>query len=64
MDVHEYGDVSSIHHANLKEGMIFSIEPGIYCKDKSIGVRIEDLILVTKDGHKNLNSFTKEMIIK
>ncbi|PCG19560.1 Xaa-Pro peptidase family protein [Brachyspira sp. G79] len=64
MDVHEYGDVSSIHHANLKEGMIFSIEPGIYCKDKNIGVRIEDLILVTKDGHKNLNSFTKEMIIK
>ncbi|MEI0528995.1 Xaa-Pro peptidase family protein [Brachyspira intermedia] len=64
MDVHEYGDVSSVHHALLKEGMIFSIEPGIYCADKNTGVRIEDLILVTKDGHKNLNSFTKEMIIK
>ena len=64
MDVHEYGDVSSIHHAQLKEGMIFSIEPGIYCHNKKIGVRIEDLILVTKDGHENLNSFTKEMIIK
>lgn len=64
MDVHEYGDVSAVHHALLKEGMIFSIEPGIYYKDKKIGVRIEDLILVTKEGNKNLNSFTKELIIK
>ena len=64
MDVHEYGDVSSIHHAQLKEGMIFSIEPGVYCSDKKIGVRIEDLVLVTKDGYKDLNSFTKEIIVK
>ena len=64
MDVHEYGDVSCAHNALLKEGMIFSIEPGIYCYDKQIGVRIEDLVLVTKEGHKNLNSFTKEIIIK
>lgn len=63
MDVHEYGDVSATHNALLKEGMIFSIEPGIYYNNK-VGVRIEDLILVTKEGHKNLNSFTKEMIIK
>lgn len=61
MDVHEYGDVSKTHHAILKEGMIFSIEPGIYIKNE-VGVRIEDLILVTSNGYKNLNSFTKELI--
>lgn len=63
MSVHEYGDVSGIHHAELKEGMIFSIEPGIYIAGE-VGVRIEDLILVTKDGYKNLNSFTKDIIVK
>ena len=63
MDEHEFGDVSSVHHAELKEGMIFSIEPGIYYKRK-VGVRIEDLIVVTKDGYKNLNKFTKDMIVK
>lgn len=64
MSVHEYGDVSSIHHKELEEGMIFSIEPGIYYDKANVGVRIEDLILVTKDGYKNLNSFTKELIVK
>jgi len=48
----------------LKEGVVLSIEPGIYCdeNDKSIpkkyrgiGIRIEDDILVTKDGCENLS---------
>jgi Xaa-Pro aminopeptidase len=34
----------------LKEGMVFTIEPGLYFRDKNIGVRIEDTILITKDG--------------
>ena len=42
--------------------MIFSIEPGIYLKD-NIGVRIEDLVLVTKDGCEVLNSVTKEITV-
>lgn len=63
MDCHEFGDVSMIHNEELKEGMIFSVEPGIYITGK-VGVRIEDLILVTKDGYKNLNAFTKDLIVK
>jgi len=48
----------------LKEGMVMTIEPGIYCaiNDKNIppeyrgiGIRIEDNILVTKDGYENLS---------
>lgn len=57
---HDFGDVSSINHEEVKAGMIFSIEPGIYLKD-DFGVRIEDLVLVTKDGCEVLNSLSKEV---
>lgn len=36
--------------AVLREGMVFAIEPGIYLPEKHIGVRIEDTVLITKDG--------------
>jgi Xaa-Pro aminopeptidase len=34
----------------LQEGMVFAIEPGLYYPDKNIGVRIEDTVLITKNG--------------
>jgi Xaa-Pro aminopeptidase len=34
----------------LKEGMVFAIEPGLYYPEKDFGVRIEDTVLVTRDG--------------
>lgn len=62
IEVHDFGDVSSVNNEEVKAGMIFSVEPGIYLKD-DIGVRIEDLVLVTKDGCEALNSVTKEVTI-
>ncbi len=62
MEVHEHGDVSATNSEIAKEGMIFSIEPGIYLENE-LGVRIEDLVLVTKDGHYNLNNFSKEITL-
>lgn len=62
LEVHDKGDVSSINHDEVREGMIFSIEPGIYLPNR-IGVRIEDLVIVTKDGAEVLNSVTKEVTI-
>lgn len=62
IEVHEYGDVSSTNENIIKEGMIFSIEPGIYLED-NFGVRIEDLVLVTKDGAQILNQYSKELTI-
>lgn len=59
-DVHEFGDVSSLNEEVLKPGMVFSIEPGIYLAG-DFGVRIEDLVLVTEDGCKVLNNYTKEL---
>lgn len=61
-DVHEYGDVSVNFDLEVKEGMIFSIEPGVYLPGK-FGVRIEDLVLVTKDGCKVLNSYSKDLLV-
>lgn len=38
-------------------GMVLTVEPGIYIPEEAIGVRIEDDILVTADGYKNLSGF-------
>lgn len=59
IEVHEPGDVSSVHHEPVRPGMVFSIEPGIYLPGE-FGVRIEDLVLVTEDGCEILNRFSKE----
>lgn len=62
LECHDMGDVSSVNTDCVQEGMIFSVEPGIYLPGE-FGVRIEDLVLVTKDGHENLNNHDKELVI-
>lgn len=62
IEVHEPGDVSSANTDTVKPGMTFSIEPGVYV-DGEVGVRIEDLVLVTEDGCEVLNHFSKELQI-
>lgn len=46
----------------LKPGMVVTIEPGIYLQDKSIGIRIEDDILVTESGNRNLSSMIPKTV--
>ena len=57
LDTHDLG----MHgrEFTFAEGMVFTVEPGIYIGEESIGIRIEDDILVTKDGCEVL---TKNMI--
>jgi Xaa-Pro aminopeptidase len=46
LNVHDAGDYS----VPLAHGMVFTIEPGIYIPEERIGVRIEDMFYVNKDG--------------
>lgn len=50
MDVHDYGD----RHTVLQPGMIITCEPGLYIPEEGIGIRLENDILITQDGHKDL----------
>ncbi len=40
----------------LEEGNVFTVEPGLYIEEENIGIRIEDDVLMTKDGCINLSS--------
>lgn len=53
IDVHELPNVSSHSDYVLEEGMIITVEPGIYIPGLG-GARIEDDVLVTADGHRVL----------
>lgn len=50
LDVHDVGNF----YTPISEGMVFTVEPGIYIPEEKIGVRIEDNIVVQKDTPFNL----------
>ncbi len=62
IEIHEPEDVSGVNDHLLEPGMIFSIEPGIYLPGK-LGIRIEDLVLVTETGCEVLNSVSKDLLV-
>lgn len=62
LEVHEYPRLGASGIAPLEANMLVTVEPGIYLPGK-FGVRIEDLVLVTEEGHKNLTNSTKELLI-
>jgi Xaa-Pro aminopeptidase len=55
LDIHEYPVASKRSDTVLKPGMLVTIEPGVYIEGE-LGVRIEDLVLVTNDGCEVLSS--------
>ena len=46
LDVHDFGD----RYRKFEEGMVLTCEPGIYVKEEGIGIRLENDILLSKDG--------------
>lgn len=63
LEVHEAGDVSAVNEAVIRPGQCFSVEPGIYIPEEGIGVRIEDLVLITEDGCEVLNHYPKNLTV-
>lgn len=51
LDTHDPAD----YNAPLDEGYVITVEPGIYIEEEKIGIRIEDDVLVTKNGSINLS---------
>ena len=49
VDIHELPFIAAKSNEILKEGMVFSVEPGIYLENE-FGVRIEDVVVVREDG--------------
>lgn len=49
-------DVHDVGHWNkpIQAGMVFTVEPGIYIREESLGIRIENDILITEDGFIDL----------
>ncbi|MDY0323835.1 MAG: M24 family metallopeptidase, partial [Candidatus Carbobacillus sp.] len=54
--------LSTRSEAVLEEGMVVTVEPGIYVPQLG-GVRIEDDVLVTKDGYEVLTHAPKTLLV-
>lgn len=62
LEIHESPYASMRSTDILKENMTLTVEPGIYLPDK-FGVRIEDTVLVTKEGFETFASIPKDLLI-
>ena len=62
VEIHEAPNAAASNETPLPAGAVISAEPGIYIPGK-LGVRIEDVILITPEGCRNLTKAPKELLI-
>ncbi len=62
LEIHESPACNTRCDTVLQPNMVMTVEPGIYLEDR-FGVRIEDLVVVTPDGHDNLTRSPKQLLI-
>ena len=61
LDVHEDPRLTASSEQRLASGNVVTVEPGIYLPDR-LGVRIEDLVVVTESGRDVLSHTSKELL--
>lgn len=62
LEVHEPPYIMEGNADVLREGAVFTVEPGVYLPQQG-GVRIEDNVVITADGHRSLTTLTRDLII-
>lgn len=50
LDIHDVGN----KYRRFEPGMVFTCEPGIYIREEGLGIRLENDILITEDGNRDL----------
>ncbi len=63
LDVHEAPYITGTSDVILEEGMVFSIEPGIYLA-KEFGVRQEEIVIMRENGAEIFSDMPRDMIVK
>ncbi|MFQ6063460.1 MAG: M24 family metallopeptidase [Methanosarcinales archaeon] len=61
LDIHELPTLGE-KGLELQEGNVVTVEPGLYYKNLG-GIRLEDMVVVTKNGCRNLTTFEKKLIV-
>ena len=62
LEVHEPPYAAAGDHTVLEPRMTFSVEPGVYLEG-ALGVRIEDIVVVTDDGVESLNTTSRDLLV-
>jgi Xaa-Pro aminopeptidase len=62
MQVHEAPRLARTAEEKLTAGNVVTVEPGVYLPGRG-GVRIEDLVVVTEDGHSVISTTTKDLLV-
>ncbi|WP_084125957.1 M24 family metallopeptidase [Demequina sp. NBRC 110054] len=63
LDVHEHPYISEEDTTELEPGMLFTIEPSVFLPGR-VGVRVEDVFLMTEDGAESINQTSHEMVCR
>jgi Xaa-Pro aminopeptidase len=63
LEGHEPPYLTSTSETILEEGMVFSIEPGIYLPDR-FGVRLEEIVILEKDGPRIVSRLPRDVVVR